>query len=49
MERRFADLAGIPYQSPDSRRQWEDLWGAEAVAPKFGALAPKRADFANET
>jgi hypothetical protein len=49
LERRFADLAGIPYQSPDSRQQWEDLWDAEAVALKLDALVPKRVDFANET
>jgi hypothetical protein len=29
LERHFAELAGIPYQSPDSRQQWEDLWDTE--------------------
>jgi hypothetical protein len=26
VERSFAEFAGVPYQSPVSRRQWEVLW-----------------------
>jgi hypothetical protein len=26
VERRFAEFAGVPYQSPVSRQQWEELW-----------------------
>ena len=29
MERGFAVFAGVPYQSPLSRQQWEELWEAE--------------------
>jgi hypothetical protein len=28
--RRFADFAGVPYQNPLSRREWEELWETEA-------------------
>ena len=30
IERRFAGFAGVPYQSPLSRQQWEELWETEA-------------------
>jgi hypothetical protein len=30
VERRFAEFAGVPYQSPVSRQQWEELWEIEA-------------------
>jgi hypothetical protein len=30
VERRFAQFAGVPYQSPVSRRQWEALWEMKA-------------------
>jgi hypothetical protein len=30
LERRFAEFAGVPYRSPVSRQQWEELWEAEA-------------------
>jgi len=30
VERRFAEFAGVPYQSPVSRRQWETLWEMKA-------------------
>ena len=30
LERRFAEFAGVPYQSPVSRQQWEELWEMEA-------------------
>jgi hypothetical protein len=30
VERRFAEFAGVPYRSRDSRQQWEDLWEMEA-------------------
>jgi hypothetical protein len=30
MEHRFAEFAGVPYQSPIGRQQWEDLWETEA-------------------
>lgn len=29
MERRFAEFAGVPYQNPISRQQWEELWETE--------------------
>jgi hypothetical protein len=29
IERRFAEFAGVPYQNPLSRQQWEELWEAE--------------------
>jgi len=32
LELRFAQFAGVPYQSPVSRRQWEDLWETETAA-----------------
>jgi hypothetical protein len=32
LERRFAEFAGVPCQSPLSRQQWEDLWETEAEA-----------------
>jgi hypothetical protein len=30
VEGRFAEFAGVPYQSPVSRQQWEELWKMEA-------------------
>jgi broad specificity phosphatase PhoE len=30
IERRFAEFAGLPYQNPIGRQQWEDLWEMEA-------------------
>ena len=30
MERRFAQFAGVPYQTPVCRQQWEELWETEA-------------------
>jgi hypothetical protein len=30
LERRFAEFAGVPYQNPLGRQQWEDLWETEA-------------------
>jgi hypothetical protein len=30
LERRFAEFAGVPYRSPASRQQWEELWETEA-------------------
>jgi hypothetical protein len=30
VERRFAEFAGVPYQSPVSRHQWETLWEMKA-------------------
>jgi hypothetical protein len=29
-ERRFAEFAGVPYQDPLGRQQWEELWETEA-------------------
>jgi hypothetical protein len=29
LERRFATFAGLPYQDPVSRQQWEQAWEAE--------------------
>jgi hypothetical protein len=29
MERRFAEFAGVPYQGPLSRQQWQELWETE--------------------
>jgi hypothetical protein len=29
LERRFAEFAGLPCQSPLSRQQWEELWETE--------------------
>jgi hypothetical protein len=26
LERRFVKFAGVPYQSPVSREEWEELW-----------------------
>jgi hypothetical protein len=34
IERRFAEFAGVPYQNPLSRQQWEELWEAEASLHK---------------
>jgi hypothetical protein len=28
--RRFAEFAGVPYQNPVDRQQWEELWTTEA-------------------
>ena len=30
LELRFAEFAGVPYQRPLSRQQWEELWETEA-------------------
>jgi hypothetical protein len=30
LERRFAEFAGVPCQSPPSRQLWEELWETEA-------------------
>jgi hypothetical protein len=30
LERRFAEFAAVPYQSPVCRRQWEELWKRDA-------------------
>ena len=30
LERRFAEFAGVPYQAPVSRQQWEEFWETEA-------------------
>jgi hypothetical protein len=30
LELRFAEFAGVPYQNPLSRQQWEELWETEA-------------------
>ena len=30
LERRFAKFAGVPYQTPVCRQQWEELWETEA-------------------
>ena len=27
----FAEFAGVPYQSPLSRQQWEELWETERL------------------
>jgi hypothetical protein len=32
-ERRFAEFAGVPYQGPFGRQQWEELWEAEKSGP----------------
>ena len=32
IERRFAYLAGVPYQNSASRREWEELWETEATS-----------------
>jgi hypothetical protein len=29
IERHFAVFADVPYQNPDSRQQWEELWESE--------------------
>ena len=29
LERRFAEFAGVPYEEPFCRREWEDLWETE--------------------
>ena len=34
VERRFAEFAGVPYQNPLSRQQWEELWETEASPRK---------------
>ena len=34
IERRFAEFAGVPYQNPLSRQQWEELWETEASLHK---------------
>jgi hypothetical protein len=31
MERSFAEFAGVPYQGPLSRQQWQEMWEAEAI------------------
>lgn len=30
VDRRFAEFAGVPYQSPISRQEWEELWEMQA-------------------
>jgi hypothetical protein len=30
LERRFSEFAGVPYQNPVVRQEWEDLWETEA-------------------
>jgi hypothetical protein len=30
LEQRLAEFAGVPYQDPLSRQQWEELWETEA-------------------
>jgi hypothetical protein len=30
LARRLAEFAGVPYQNPLSRREWEELWETEA-------------------
>jgi len=30
LELRFAEFAGVPYQGPLSRQQWDELWETEA-------------------
>jgi hypothetical protein len=35
IERRFAQFAGLPYQSPASREQWEALWEIEGMPLTF--------------
>jgi hypothetical protein len=32
IERRFATFAGLPYQDPVSRQQWEQVWEADLEA-----------------
>jgi hypothetical protein len=32
VERRFATFAGVPYQDPVSRQQWEQVWEADLEA-----------------
>jgi hypothetical protein len=32
MERHFAAFAGVPYQDPASREQWEQLWESELAS-----------------
>ena len=32
IERRFATFAGVPYQDPVSRQQWEQVWEADLEA-----------------
>jgi hypothetical protein len=29
LERRIVQFAGVPYQSPASRQEWEELWETE--------------------
>ena len=31
VERRFAEFADVPYQSPMSRQHWQDLWETESA------------------
>jgi len=41
MERGFAEFARVPYESPFSRQQWEDLWEAEKkAAPSLDVQCP---------
>jgi hypothetical protein len=30
LELHFAEFAGVPYQNPLSRQQWDELWETEA-------------------
>jgi hypothetical protein len=45
MERRFAQFSDIPYQSPLSRQQWEDLWQTEAAPWQPRSEAPRTARY----
>jgi hypothetical protein len=55
MERRFAEFAGVPYQNPLSRQQWEELWETEAdeakpqplAAPPIGGIVRERPHLQN--
>ena len=38
-ERGFAEFARVPYESPLSRQQWEDLWEAEKKSGPFSRCA----------
>lgn len=42
LERRFAQFAGVPYQTPVCRQQWEELWETEAkkTAPSLDVQMP---------
>jgi hypothetical protein len=44
VERRFAEFAGVPYQSPVIRQKWEELWEMEAERwhPPIGVFRLKK-------